>query len=256
MKKKKLSRTALIITGIIALAVIVWCGWYIFQYWQGCRLADEIRENWKPETIDITENLESAEIPVDFEALWEINPEIYAWIYIPGTDISYPILQHDGENSYYLRRSEEGEHFSGGCIFTENYNSKDFSDRMTVIYGHDLHSGKMFAQLNGFSDAKVFDANRYIYIYLPDKVLIYEIFAAYPHSNEHLLLNHDFENEDEFNAYFEDVMYDKNLNACFLENAMPNFKTDKIVTLSTCLDGTDQQRFLVQGSLILEIPGK
>ncbi len=94
------------------------------------------------------------------------------------------VLQREGDEEYYSKHSENGAYYSGGSIFSQDYNQKDFSDPMTVLYGHNLRNGRMFAQLNDFSDAEVFEAHRYIYAYLPDRMLVYEIFAAYPHSND------------------------------------------------------------------------
>ena len=106
--------------------------------------------------------------------------------------------------------AKNGAYYSGGSIFSQDYNQKNFSDPMTVLYGHNLRNGRMFAQLNDFSDAEVFEAHRYIYVYLPDRMLVYEIFAAYPHSNEHLLLCHDFSDADDFTAaYFDGVQAQK-----------------------------------------------
>ena len=41
--------------------------------------------------------------------------------------------------------------------------------------------------LNNYADADFFDAHDTIYIYTPDSVLEYRVFAAYVHSNEHIL---------------------------------------------------------------------
>lgn len=46
----------------------------------------------KENTIPYEERKKEDEIPINFQKLWEINPEIYAWIEIPGTKISYPIV--------------------------------------------------------------------------------------------------------------------------------------------------------------------
>ena len=127
---------------------------------------------------------------------------------------------------------------------------------MTVLYGHNLRSGKMFAQLNDFADVKVFDEHRYIYIYTPEKMLVYEIFAAYPFSHKHLLLNFDFNDSEQFEAFFDDVMYKPGLSSNFMDNVELDGTKDKILTLSTCLRGDNQQRYLVQGRLISEIPAK
>ena len=86
--------------------------------------------------------------PVDFEELWKINKDIYAWLEIPGTNVSYPILQHPTEDEYYLRRNYKGEDDKEGCLFTEcSYNDGKMGDRMTVIYGHNMKNQEMFGSL-------------------------------------------------------------------------------------------------------------
>lgn len=256
MKNKKAEKAILIIVAIIALAVIAYCGWYIYQYWHGHKIVEEMNQNWLASEVEADTEVKSVKIPVDFESLWETNPEIYAWIYIPGTEISYPILQHDGDNDFYLHRNEKGDYFTGGCIYSENYNKKDFSDRVTVLYGHNLRSGKMFAGLNDFADAQIFDTRRYMYVYLPDKELVYEVFAAGPHSREHILLNHDFNNRKDYDEFFAAVLGDKSLSANFREGVVLSYATDKVLVLSTCFRMNNQQRYLVQGVLVREIPGK
>lgn len=73
---------------------------------------------------------------------------------------------------------------------------------MTVLYGHNRQSQTMFAQVNNFADAAFFAKNQKIFVYTPDKVYEYTIFAAYPHSSEHLLLCHDFTDPQQFADYF------------------------------------------------------
>ena len=165
------------------------------------------------------------------------------------------VLQREGDEEYYSKHSENGAYYSGGSIFSQDYNQKDFSDPMTVLYGHNLRNGRMFAQLNDFSDAEVFEAHRYIYVYLPDRMLVYEIFAAYPHSNEHLLLCHDFSDADDFTAYFDAVQAQKSLQANFRTDVWPE-PGDRVLTLSTCFRGDNHQRYLVQGKLVAEAYAK
>ena len=255
-KDNKTIRILLVIVAVIALCVIAYCGWYLFQYWQGHRLDDRLKENWAASEVDPNTDIETVKIPVDFKSLKEVNPEIYAWIYIPDTEISYPVVQHDGDNDYYLHRSETGDYYSGGCIYSENYNRKNFSDRMTVLYGHNLRSGKMFAGLNDFADVEFFDSHRYMYVYLPDRELVYEIFAALPHSREHLLVNYDFNDREEYDEFFADVFASDSLQANFIESIFPDYDTDKVLTLSTCFRRNNQQRYIVQGILVKEIPAE
>ena len=87
--------------------------------------------------------------PIDFAALEEMNEDIYAWLYIPGTEINHPILQSvRGDNDYYLDHTVDHLEDENGCLFTEYlYNSKDFDVPVTVIYGHRRRTGDMFGQL-------------------------------------------------------------------------------------------------------------
>lgn len=86
---------------------------------------------------------ETAVIPVKFGELQSVNPDVYAWITVPGTEIDYPILQHPSDNSYYLMHNIDGSYGYPGCIYTENLNSKDFTDNNTVIYGHNMKNDSM-----------------------------------------------------------------------------------------------------------------
>jgi hypothetical protein len=86
--------------------------------------------------------------PIDFASLQELNEDVYAWITVEGTVIDYPILQHPTDNSRYLDYNIDGSYGYPGCIYTENMNSKDFRDRNTVIYGHNLKNGAMLPNLN------------------------------------------------------------------------------------------------------------
>lgn len=208
------------------------------------------------ESLGTTESSESSTeeyiSPVDFETLQSINPDIYAWIEIPGTTISYPIVQHPTDDSFYLRHNTDGEYSSSGSIFTEGrYNSKDFSDPITLIYGHHTSSDNMFGPLQAyFSDDSFLTNNPTIVIYTPDTEYVYSVFAALPYNNSHILYSHDMNDPEQYQAFFDEVMNTRELGA-FLDTSKAPQNTDtNVVILSTCLDGNSQRRFLVMGSLV------
>ena len=186
--------------------------------------------------------------PVDFAGMWKTNKDVYAWITVPGTVIDYPILQHPTDNTYYLNYNIDGSHGYPGCIYTENLNSKEFTDNNTVIYGHNMKNGTMFAGLHKFEDSTFFAEHTKVHIYTPEKELTYTIFAAYIYDDRHLLYSFDFSNKDIYAAYLEDVQNMRSMNALIREDVKVTAE-DKIITLVTCIGNQPSKRLLVQAVL-------
>ena len=114
---------------------------------------NEIVEDKIEEQGQEQEEVPAVEIPIDFSGLKNQNEDIYAWIRIPGTVIDYPILQHPEDDTYYLNRTAERKKGLPGSIYTENLNKTDFSDRNTLIYGHNMKNGSMFGDLSLYMDS-------------------------------------------------------------------------------------------------------
>ena len=198
---------------------------------------------------EAAEEQPAEEIPVKFDELWEINPDVYAWITIPGTDIDYPILQHPSDDAYYLNHNIDGSYGRPACIYTESLNSKDFTDNNTVIYGHNMKNGTMFAQLHKFEDKDFFEEHREVTIYLPDKVLHYKIFAVHTYDDRHLLYSFDFSDKAVYRDYLESVFSIRDMSAN-IDTDMTVTEDDKIITLATCVYKQPSLRFYVQAVLM------
>ena len=255
-----MKRKVTIIGGII-LAVGIFCTGATFYAWQEEQKAGREYEELKEEVVKevtptvtvspepvITEQKEAPQVPIDFAALREKNPDVYAWIRIPGTDIDYPVLQREGDNSYYLNHTLEGKEKQEGAIFTESYNGQDFSDPNTVIYGHNMKNGTMFRQLHEYQDRKFMQENSEVLIYQPGRILQYQIFAAYVYDNRHLLQSFDFEDPQVFQSYLKSVQERKDMTSS-IDTSVELTGEDPILTLSTC-NGNDEQRYLVQAVLL------
>ena len=256
-RKQTVLRTILVIIAILALLAIAWCVWYIVQYYKGAQLGQALQEigiTTDTPVIDVAAEPEYVDLPVDFDALREINSDIYAWVEIPGTAISYPVLHRAGNDAFYSNHSSDSAYYSGGSIYSEDANRTDFTDPVTLLYGHNLRNGTMFAQLNDFADVAVFDAHPQIYVYTPEKLYIYDIFFAGPHSNEHLLANHDFSDQTEFETFFTELGESRSLSSQMRADLFPEYGEDRVLVLSTCFRGNNRQRFLVQGRLLAELP--
>lgn len=203
---------------------------------------------------ETTAEEQSEVIPVKFEELQAVNPDVYAWITVPGTDIDYPILQHASDNSYYLMHNIDGSYGYPGCIYTENLNSKDFTDNNTVIYGHNMKNGSMFAQLHKYEDSDFFDANREVLIYLPDEVLHYTIFAAHIYDDRHLLYSFDFTDPEVYQKYLDSIFSIRDMSAN-IDKDITVTTDDQIITLVTCIGSQPNNRLLVQAVLTDREPG-
>lgn len=189
---------------------------------------------------------------IDFEDLTtKINADIYAWIYIPDTNVDYPVLQHPTDNSYYLERNMDGSKGYPGCIYTENYNTKDFQDPSTVLYGHNMMNGTMFAGLHQFADEEYLLQHPYVYIYTPERLLVYEIFSSHEYTNEHLLKSKDMTSEGVFRNFLDEITQQQSMSH-YVKSGVEVTTDDKIITLSTCVKNKADKRYLVHGVLINE----
>lgn len=261
MRKK---RRWMVLAGILLLAAAV-CGGIGVKSWLEEKHAgkeyEDLREQAVTEKVEKptptpeqkeevipTDTPEPVEIPIDFQGLQEKYPDVFAWIRIPGTGIDYPIVQREGDNSYYLNHTLEGKKKPEGAIFTEDYNRKDFTDPNTVIYGHNMKNGSMFRGLHDYRDRKFFRDHQELVIYLPDQILHYQIFAAYVYDNRHLLQSFSFENKDVYESYLQSIFRKKDMESIVDDSAEVTGE-DRIITLSTC-NGNDNQRYLVQAVLL------
>ena len=187
---------------------------------------------------------------LDFDAIREVNPDIHAWISIAGLKLDYPVLQHPTDDEWYLRRAYDKSDYIGGCLFTQcSYNSTDFNDPVTVIYGHTMRSGAFFGELQKvYTDAQNFLEHNDITVYLPGEIRHYTVFAAVPYNSTHILYTYDFSNEYWFNNFFKSVFSVRALGAQFDSAQKPAYG-DRVIILSTCLNQDSTQRFLVMARL-------
>jgi sortase B len=186
---------------------------------------------------------------LDFDVLYSANRHIYAWIYIPNTRINYPVLQHSVENSFYLHHNLDGTRGYPGAIYTELFNTTTFLDRMTVVYGHNMREGTMFADLHRFADAAFFEENPHIFVYTEDDIFVYQIISARRTTDNHILFAYDLFKDNSFLGYLNNIT---NAQAVIgIADDTIGFTADsRIIALSTCVTGSPRERFVVHGILI------
>ena len=184
-----------------------------------------------------------AEFGLNFEALLAYNSDIVGWIRIPRTSVSYSLVQSTN-NSTYLRRSIDGSYNDFGWPFLDYKNSPDFTDKNTVIYGHNITSGLMFADLaNIYNGSLGNDVT--INIYRKDyRLLTYKVFSVYVCDPEQYYLNTYFSSNDIYGQYLSTIGSRSIINF----NQMVGID-DTIITLSTCTSDS-KRRIVVHARLI------
>ena len=268
--KKKRYLIISIVSFAIVLAALTVIAVLLFSYKQASDRYDRLAQAARapvsapqaaPETEDTSGTLPQAEtepqptvdIPINFDYLLEENEDIIGWIVVDGTLIDYPILYDTTYNFYYLSHNYEGTSTGYGSIFVLGENAGDFTDFNTVVYGHNMLDGRMFAQLHRFRDKAFFDSHGQIIVYTPDRQLTYQVFAAYRRDNLDIIANNDF-STDELKRQYIDSIYAQTDLAQF-NLTYPVSSSDRIITLSTCI-GNPAYRFVVQGVLVRDEPGR
>ena len=104
-----------------------------------------------------------------FGELQAINPEVFSWLTVYGTNIDYPVTQ-GGDNMKYVNTNAEGSYSLSGSIFLDYENSRDFSDFNSILFGHHMEKQAMFGEIGLFSDKDYFNARLYGSLYYNGRI--------------------------------------------------------------------------------------
>lgn len=203
------------------------------------------------EDLSVEEEEETVSIPIDFETLWETNEDIYAWIHIEGTVIDYPIVQSADDDKYYLYRTVDGEEGLPGSIYTKaTYNGTDFTDNVTVIYGHNMRDDSMFGSLSEYQDEDYREEHSEIIIYTPEHILTYEIVCAVTYDNRLISYAFDLDNALGYAEFLDSLQYEHYIPS-WTADPFDVSTDDRMIILSTC-NGNSDQRYLIGAVLVSE----
>lgn len=177
---------------------------------------------------------------MDFSALRQQNPDVLGWILIPGTRVSYPVVQGT-DNSYYLDHTWRGGKNSVGAIFMECRNSSDLSDFNTIIYGHRMNNRSMFGTLSQYKSRSYWQAHPYVYLTDDSGTHRYEIFAAGEVSVDSDVYRLGLRSSSGRQSFLDSC-----LSLSALNTGVTPHTYDKVLTLSTCTGNGHATRWVVQ----------
>ena len=180
---------------------------------------------------------------IDWTSLLERNQDVIGWISIPAVGISYPVMQAE-DNDYYLHRDIDRNYLFAGSVFMDADSSPSLLRYNTIIYGHNMRDGSMFAGLKGFQDKETWNTCRYFWIQTQEADCLYEIFSIHTAAA----------GSDTFTIQFADyeafeLWRNRMISMSDPATGIGLKDDDRIVTLSTCTESS-QVRMTVQGKLI------
>ena len=182
----------------------------------------------------------------EYAELFQKNPDFAGWIMVDDTDINYPVMQTN-DNEYYLKRDFYGKDDSNGTLFIDYRADLLNPTTNTIIYGHNMKSGKMFGSLDNFLNEAYYNSHKTVRFDTRYERRVYEIVAVclskVEYQDENTYRYYNFihaATEDEFHAFYENLQ-----SLSVYGTGIDLASDDQILTLSTCNNYVEDGRLFV-----------
>ncbi|MBQ6455435.1 MAG: class B sortase [Eggerthellaceae bacterium] len=242
-KKRSIWNVVFYVALVVFVASLLSLGYIYYSYWKERSAYSDIAG----EVFDVSANT-LADLKVDWDALRGKNPETVAWIYVPDTQINYPVV-HTSNNDKYLKTNFQGETnwvTSVGAIFLETKNSISFTDDNSIIYGHNMNDGSMFSVIADFSDPSVFNAHREVYVLTPSGNYRIKTFSLiHTSGNDEAVVQTMFGSASDLVYYINDKIERSVVSPAEALPAVDGM--NQIFTFSTCDNNQNNARYILFG---------
>ena len=224
---------------IVFVGIFAYSAFNIFEIYSAKNKIEKETQNYKQYAEDSSKNV----LNPDWDALRQQNPDIVAWVYVPGCDISFPVVQ-GSDNSYYLSHTTDKQESIYGSVFLDSAANSQFLDDNSIIYGHSVEGGGMFTLLKKYCDEDFFKSHPVFYLLTPDANYNCHVFTFAKTTDDSVFYT------TSFGDYRQETLDSMKQSSTYF-NDLGN--TDqKFVSLSTCdLDYgfESSHRFVLTGQL-------
>ena len=198
-------------------------------------------------TIHYTEEEEvELEVLEEYQTLYNKNTKLIGWLKFDDTIIDYPVMQ-TVNNEYYLDHNFNQEYDKNGSLFLDKDCDVVRRNTNLIIYGHHMKSGKMFGNLNSYSNEEYGKKHALIQfdtIYEKGTYEVMYVFRSRIYNEDEVVFKYyqflDAASEAEFNSNMQEMaalsLYDTGVTARY---------GDELLTLSTCDSSETDGRFVV-----------
>ena len=184
----------------------------------------------------------SADDTVSFDELVALNPDVIGWLTIDGTNIDYPLVQ-GASNNTYINRDVFKEFSLTGSIFLDSRNAPDFSDTLSIVYGHNMAGEAMFGGIDRYEDPAYFNEHLAGTLFYGGAYYRLRIFAYFTANGYDAKVYNVGLSEEQYAGWVEQIVsLAVNRTAEIPENG-------PILLMSTCASGETNGRTLLAASI-------
>ena len=223
---------------MICLAgIMIVSGWKVYKIFRGYQADRSVYDK-------IAEQAGDLEVGIDFNALKEINPDVIGWLYYEGTCIDYPVVQGEN-NDMYLSMLFDRTWGGCGTLFADCITEEPFRQFNTIVYGHHMKDGTMFACLKELRDPEYCAKNPKLKLITPEGVFDLEIWAFLNEPSDSNIYVTNIKSEEDMQDYID------------LTERIASYTTDvevttedRLVMLSTCAYEFEDARYIVACKMV------
>lgn len=208
------------------------------------------------ESVIQSETIESTSEPYvsPYADFFETYTDVAAWLEIPDTSISYPVMWTPEDEEYYLYRNYDGTDNQNGSLLLDTDSCLNPLTTNLIIHGHNMRSGAMFGTLTAYENQTYYEQHKEMLLFTPEGERKYEIISVFRSQvykkTEEVFKFYKFfqaDTEEEFYDFYDNIkelsLYDTEVTAQF---------GDHFITLSTCVSHVPTGRFVVVGKEITD----
>lgn len=261
-------RKTVVNLSVVALAgCLVYFGIYGVQSYQASKQSDAIKGQIIDDISPSAENDVWAEflskypnirlpegMMAKYAYLYAINQDLVGWIKIPNSLIDVQVVQAE-DNATYLKQDFYGNYSRYGCPCMDYRNDPKYLNKNTILYGHHMSDGLVFADLKKYKEIEGFQASPVIEFDTLYRSYRFKVYAAFITNSKEsddngYIFNYtvtEFGSNEKFMEYMAAVDERK-----LYSTGVDIQPDDKIITLQTCTYEFSDARLVVIGRMLRE----
>lgn len=231
--------------------------------------AEKSQSGLASQIVDITSDEEEKKMWEDFYAkypnitlpkgmmakyayLYALNQQLAGWISVPNSGIDVQVVQ-SANNTDYLKKDFYGNYSRYGCPFLDYRNDAKYLNQNSIIYGHHMSDGLVFAELSKYKELNGFLESPIIQFDTLYKSYKFKVYAAF-------ITNSKAEDDNGYIFNYTVTSFDSTSNFDDFIKALDERKLyttgvdinsgDKLITLSTCTYEFTDARLVIVGRML------